>query len=178
MSALMAALAHLHTRRLVLRAPAARDAAPLTRLADDLDVARMTTRMPHPYTLADAEAFLERVGQADPGQEATWVIADASDAPLGVLGFFSDDGFAPELGYWLGRPSWNRGYASEAVAAALDWIGAVWRKPCVVAGCFTDNPASVRVLEKAGFLPTGVIRPRASLARGGPHACREFVRIS
>ena len=172
-------MAALRTARLVLRAPAATDAVPLARLADDFDVARMTTRMPHPYALADAEAFLGRVEVADPALEITWTVADAaSDAPLGVLGFFTDGGFAPELGYWLGRPAWGRGLASEAVIAAVGWFDANWRRPCLLAGCFTDNPASGRVLEKAGFLPTGVVASRASLARGAAHPCREFIRVS
>ena len=175
----MAASAVLQTARLVLRPPAASDAAPLARVADDFAVACMTTRMPFPYTLADAQAFLDRVEAADPALEITWTIADgASDIPLGVLGFFTDDSFAPELGYWLGRPAWGRGYAGEAVAAALGWFDTVWRRPCVVAGCFTDNPASRRVLEKSGFLPTGVVAPRGSLARGGAHPCLEFIRLA
>jgi RimJ/RimL family protein N-acetyltransferase len=73
---------------------------------------------------------------------------------------------APEIGYWLGRPFWGRGLATEAVSGALSWAKKAWRRRMVVSGHFADNPASGRVLEKAGFLYTGEIRPRHSVARG------------
>ena len=163
--------------RLQLRAPRRDDARRLALLADDLDVTRMTSRMPHPYTLEHAQLFLARVEEADPSREVTWIIAD-DEGPQGVLGFFTDDGLAPEIGYWLGRPSWGRGYAGEAVGVALAWADTQWRKPCLLARCFTDNPASMRVLEKAGFLPTGVQRSCPSLARGGDAMSREYVRLA
>lgn len=173
----MAAPDTLQTLRLRLRPVAASDAASLARLADDFDVVRMTTRMPYPYTLEDAEAFAARALTADPLHEATWVVADGA-GPQGVLGFFTDGGVAPELGYWLGRAVWGRGYAGEAVSAALDWADRVWRKPCLLAGCYVDNPASRRVLEKSGFLTTGVLSRRYSVARRAAYPCREFIRIA
>ena len=72
----------------------------------------------------------------------------------------------PEIGYWLGRPYWGRGLATEAVAGALSWARKIWRRRVVVSGHFADNPASGRVLEKAGFLYTGEIQPRHCTARG------------
>ena len=167
----------LRTARLVLRGPASGDASALASLADDFDVVRMTGRMPHPYTVAHAEAFLAHAGAAI-DSEATWVLADRG-GPVGALGLFPAEppDLGPELGYWLGRPCWGRGYAGEAVAAALAWADGIWRRRCLTARCFTDNPASVRVLEKAGFLPTGVVRPCFSLARGAPAPSRFFVRL-
>ena len=168
----------LRTARLVLRGPAPGDAAPLAALANDLDVVRMTSRMPYPYGVADAEAFLHRVDQADARSEITWVVQD-HDGPLGALGLFTEDppGLGPELGYWLGRPAWGRGYATEAVNAAVAWSDHVWRRRCLVARCFVDNPASARVLDKAGFLPTGVVRLSPSLARGSSAPSRHYIRL-
>ncbi|HEX7887447.1 MAG TPA: GNAT family N-acetyltransferase, partial [Phenylobacterium sp.] len=68
---------------------------------------------------------------------------------------------------WFGRPFWGRGYATEAVTGALRWAGSDWRKNVVWAGHFADNPASGQVLCKAGFLYTGDVEPRPSVARGG-----------
>ena len=167
----------LTASRIQLRPPRRDDAARLAVLANDLDVTRMTSRMPHPYTLEHAELFLARVEEADSSREVTWVIADGN-GPQGVLGFFTDEGPAPEIGYWLGRPAWGRGYASEAVTAAVAWADTEWRRRCLVARCFSDNPASMRILEKAGFLPTGVQRACPSLARGGEALSREYVRIA
>ena len=82
----------------------------------------------------------------------------------GVLGLKQIE--RPDLGFWLGRPFWNRGYATEAVRGALGWVKRDWRKPVVTAGHFADNPASGQVLCKAGFLYTGDVERRPSLARG------------
>jgi RimJ/RimL family protein N-acetyltransferase len=166
----------LVTERLTLRAPTYADAPRLAELANDFGVTRMTTRMPHPYTLEDARTFVARVEVGDPAREVTWVVADGT-GPVGVIGFYSDRSFTAEVGYWLGRPAWGRGYASETLARALAWADNVWRRRCLVACCYTDNPASARVLEKSGFLPTGVRALSPSLARGGEAMAQEFVRI-
>ena len=82
------------------------------------------------------------------------------------------------MGYWIGRPYWGQGYATEAATAALAWAGAGWGKRLVVSGHFADNPASGRVLEKAGFLYTGVVEPRHSKARGEAAATRMMVWLA
>lgn len=166
----------LHAGRLQLRPARREDATQIAELASDLDIARMTTRMPHPYTLADAEAFIERAVHKDPKRDVTFVIDDGS-GPVGALGLFTDDGPWPELGYWIGRPVWGRGYATEATETALGWAERSWGKRAVTAGYFEDNPASRRVLEKTGFLPTGVTENRWSLARGGDAPTRLMVRL-
>jgi RimJ/RimL family protein N-acetyltransferase len=167
--------------RLRLRRPKAGDAPRLAELAADYDVTRMTGRMPHPYTLQDAVDFIERVCARGPGEDPTFLL-ECEEGPAGVLGFFTPEGvwslYGPEIGYWIGRPFWGRGYASEAVGAALGWAERDWRKHLIVAGHFSDNPASGRVLEKAGFLYTGVVEPCFSLARGETAASRRMVRLA
>jgi len=156
----------IETQRLALRAPQPRDAARIARLCNDAGVARMTTRMPHPYGLADAEAFLALVERHDGARERVFVIEAAGEGAVGVLGFHprEEDG-RPEIGYWLGRPHWGRGYATEAVRAALRWAAGQWRRRLVFAGHFSDNAASGHVLCKAGFLYTGEVQLRHSAAR-------------
>lgn len=166
----------LNSRRLRLRAPAAADARRIADLACDPEISRMTTRMPYPYGLEDAEAFIERVQQQDVRRDVTFVVDDG-DGPVGMLGFFTESAVGPEIGYWFGRPCWGRGYATEAAQVALDWAQRSWGKRIVTAGFFTDNPASSRVLEKAGFLHTGVVEARWSLARGAEAPTRIMVRL-
>lgn len=172
----------LATARLRLRPVASSDAPRLAELAADRDIARMTLRMPHPYTLADAEGFVARCAEEDPQQEATFLLEEAREGAVGVLGFFMDEERAPrmgvELGYWIGRPFWGRGYASEAVDEALRWSGEEWGRRVVTAGHFADNPASGRVLEKTGFLYTGVVETRFSRARGEAAPIRMMVRLA
>ena len=156
----------IETDRLVLRAPRMDDAARIAALADDFDIARMTSRIPHPFRPRDAEIFLDRMAAADRAREATFAIEDRIEGVVGILALDQSGGLGPEIGYWVGRPYWGRGIASEAARAALSWAGGEWRKRVVVAGHFADNPASARVLVKAGFLYTGEVQRRRSLARG------------
>jgi RimJ/RimL family protein N-acetyltransferase len=69
------------------------------------------------------------------------------------------------MGYWIGRPFWGRGYATEACQALID-IARALRLPSLEGSHFLDNPASARVLEKLGFEPLGIVAPRMSCARG------------
>jgi RimJ/RimL family protein N-acetyltransferase len=152
------------TERLILRGPVRTDAPALAHLLNDLNVAGMTSQIPHPYGLADAEAWLDRAMTCDFRDQADFVIEHRNFGVVGGLGFKPGD--RPELGYWIGRPYWNRGYATEAARGAMKWVKRDWRKPVVVSGHFADNPASGQVLCKAGFLYTGDVEQRASVARG------------
>ena len=168
----------IETRRLALRAPAPRDIDRIATLADDFDIARMTTRMPHPYHRADAETFIARAQLLDPDKEAVFAIEWPGEGVVGMLGLHQHGSMGPEIGYWVGRPYWSRGIASEAAGAVMDWTANDWRRRVVVAGYFADNPASGRVLERAGFLLTGEVQHRHSIARGQTAATRMMVWLA
>lgn len=157
----------IETRRLTLRAPAPQDAPRIAHLAGDFDIAKMTTRMPHPYAVEDADEFVLAVAGQDPRRAATFLIEHEDLGPVGMVGLFeTPEEPLSEIGYWVGRPYWGRGVATEAVRGVLIWASRNWRRRALVAGHFADNPASGRVLEKAGFLYTGEVRPKFSIARG------------
>lgn len=155
----------IETRRLILRAPGAQDIPRIAAMANDEDVARMTCRMPHPFGVGDAEDFIVAVAGQDPARASTFLIDHEDLGPVGVIGMFEDGDLAPETGYWIGRDFWGRGFATEALEGALVWASRKWKRRAMVAGHFADNPASGRVLEKAGFLYTGETRKNFSLAR-------------
>lgn len=155
----------IETRRLLLRNPGPQDIPAIARLANDHDIARMTKRMPHPFGQGDAQAFVTAVAGQDPARAATFVIEHEDHGPVGVIGLFEDEDRVPEAGYWIGREFWGRGLATEALEGALVWASRRWRRRALVAGHFADNPASGRVLEKAGFLYTGETRKAFSRAR-------------
>ncbi|MBX9707363.1 MAG: GNAT family N-acetyltransferase [Caulobacteraceae bacterium] len=168
----------VETRRLLLRAPGPQDIPAIARLANDPDIARMTCRMPHPFGQGDAEDFVVQVAAQDPARAATFLIEHEDQGPVGVIGMFEDADVAPETGYWIGRPFWGRGFATEALEGALVWAGKRWKRRALMAGHFADNPASGRVLEKAGFLYTGETRKRFSKARGEPVDTRMMVWLA
>ncbi|WP_300579259.1 GNAT family N-acetyltransferase [Phenylobacterium sp.] len=168
----------ISTARLRLRAPKAEDAPRIADLANDPGVARMTTRMPHPYGLSDAEAFLQACEDRDMAREHIFALEHGEAGLVGMLGFHPDDEGRVELGYWLGRPYWGRGLATEAAGAALGWAGESWRRRYLMAGHFADNLASGQVLCKTGFLYTGEVVPRHSLARGEAAPTRMMVWLA
>ena len=164
--------------RLRLRTPGPADAPRLVELANDFAVTRMTTSMPYPYTLADAEAWVAHAAAADPADEALFVIDLPGEGPIGTLGFDPDGALAEEVGYFLGQPYWGRGYATEALAAGLIWARDHWRRRCITARHFVDNPASATVLAKAGFLYTGRTEMRQCRSRGEAVLCRWMVWLA
>lgn len=142
----------LATERLVLRAPRREDAKAIARLANDRRVAVNTARLPHPYSLDDAEEFIAAVNRQD-GEIAFAITLDGT--LIGVCGINPRDGRA-EIGYWLGVPYWGQGYATEAARALIDHAFVDLQHEALQAGARVSNPASRRVLEKCGFQWTGV----------------------
>jgi RimJ/RimL family protein N-acetyltransferase len=69
------------------------------------------------------------------------------------------------MGYWIARPCWGRGFATEACTALID-IARTLGLATLEGSHFVDNPASARVLDKLGFEPVGIVAPRLSCARG------------
>jgi RimJ/RimL family protein N-acetyltransferase len=142
----------LETERLVLRAPRLADVKAIVRLVGDRRIAENTARIPHPYGADDAEQFLANVNRRE--GEATFAIVLKGEL-IGMCGVELREG-AAEIGYWLGVPYWNHGYATEAVRAVIDHAFRDLEHEVLQAGARVSNPASRRVLEKCGFQWTGV----------------------
>ena len=144
----------LETERLILRAPRLGDAKVLAALANDKRIAENTRRIPHPYKRADADDFITAVNA--PGGEVAFLITlREGGAVVGGCGVALQDG-APDLGYWLGVKYWNKGYATEAARAVIDFAFTELGHDTLSAGARVTNPASHRILEKCGFQWTGV----------------------
>src|SRR5829696_8837983 len=137
------------TAGVYLLSPAHADA--VQRLASDPAIAA-TTRMPHPYPENGARDFIERqLAERAQGSAYTFAIMDRGEV-VGVCGLEGiADGEARELGYWVGRPFWGRGYATLAVKLVLEFAFQNLRLGRVYASVLETNAASRRVLEKNGF---------------------------
>ncbi|WP_152046565.1 GNAT family N-acetyltransferase [Aureimonas psammosilenae] len=138
----------LSTRRLRLRRPLETDASRIAELAGDRSVAEMLAHVPHPYRMADAEDFLEVAARS----VVFAVTLAENDRFIGICGLRpTERAGAGDLGYWLGRPYWGQGYATEAAQAVVDLAFETAGLTCVLAGCRAINGRSRRVLEKCGF---------------------------
>lgn len=142
----------LATRSLDLLRPA--DAAELQRLAADPEVARLA-RLPHPYPEGAAAEFLAWAAAERAAGRAYHFAIRERGQPVGVCGLNGADlAQGPELGYWVGRTYWGRGYATFAAGLTLEFAFRNLRVEVVHAVTHETNAASARVLEKQGFLPS------------------------
>lgn len=160
----------LVTKRLVLRPLSKGDADDIVRIAGNYEVSRWLMPVPHPYAPSDAQAFLARVLDGEEGP--VWAVTQEVQM-IGVIGL--DD----MVGYYLQPESWGQGLMSEAVAAAVSWRFSLGDLDRIRSGFFDGNDGSRRVLEKAGFRPTG--RDMSySTARGEqvPHTRMELTRAT
>jgi RimJ/RimL family protein N-acetyltransferase len=155
----------IRSERLFLRPSWPEDWVELLPRIRDQEIVCNLARAPWPYQPGDARAF---AGRSQDRRFPHFVVTlPGAEGPklIGACGLNPEDGEA-ELGYWIAREHWGRGYAPEAARAVLRLARALGHRR-IVASHFVDNPASARVLAKVGFQPTGEVRPRFSLARGG-----------
>jgi len=161
------------TERLLLRPGWAEDAPALAHAIADEQVVRNLATAPWPFAIEDAEAFL--AAPRDPALP-NFLITERTDGPpriVGACGLGRRPSGAVELGYWIGRQHWGKGFATEAGRALID-IAKALKLPRLEASHFLDNPASGRVLEKLGFQPSGLSAARYSCARGGDAMARLY----
>lgn len=135
------------------------DAPAIARHANNRNVwVNLRDLFPFPYTTAHAHAWIREVALDRP--EVSFAIASAEEA-IGGIGLHRQGDFmrrSAELGYWLGEEYWGRGIATDAVRAVTAWGFAQLDIDRIFAQVFGWNPASGRVLEKAGFTFEGRLR--------------------
>jgi RimJ/RimL family protein N-acetyltransferase len=152
-----------------LRALREEDLPTLARHADNPSVsAYLRDRFPYPYTLQDAQRFWEYVSST---REECVAAITLGDEVVGTIGlqFRSDvERCSAELGYWIGEQFWRRGLASAAIRGFTSWAMPRFELTRIYAEVFAANPASARVLQRAGFARIGVLR-KAAIKRGVHH---------
>jgi [ribosomal protein S5]-alanine N-acetyltransferase len=134
------------------------DVAGIVYHADNPKVARyLRNQFPHPYTTEDAKTWiLHALGQT-PVRD--FALAGGAGVIGGIGLVFQDDVYfqSAELGYWLGEPYWGRGIMTRAVGAFTRYAFDAYDLVRLFAHVFESNPASARVLEKAGYRLEGVL---------------------
>jgi ribosomal-protein-alanine N-acetyltransferase len=162
----------IKTRRLVLRALHDGDAPNLARLAGDWDVARMTARIPFPYSEALAREWMASLAPGEFVRAVTY-----QGTLVGAVGYVPNDDGSAEIGYWIGRPWWGRGFASEAAQALVRYCFTTAGFKRLTCCHFEDNHASARVIQKLGFRPSGVATAWCDARQGEfPARCYERTR--
>lgn len=151
----------IETERLTLRPFRLRDAQVVQLLAGDRDIADTTMNIPHPYEDGMAEEWIRGHKSAcEDGSGITFaIVLRGDDSLVGAIGLRIDRSMGKaELGYWVGKPFWNRGYATEAAIALLAFGFDELQLNRIHAVHLARNPRSGRVMEKAGMLLEGTAR--------------------
>lgn len=138
------------------------DAPNITRYADNRKIwLNLRDGFPHPYTLEDAVQFITRANSTRP--RTLFAIATETEA-IGSIGLMPGKDvhcYTAEMGYWLAEPYWGKGIMTLAVQSLTEYAINHLKLHRVYAEPYTVNPASARVLEKAGFLLEGTLRANA-----------------
>lgn len=151
----------LNTERLLLRPYEAGDAADVQRLAGDRAIADTTLNIPHPYEDGMAEPWIAQTHeQFAAGERATFAaVLTETGALVGAISLNLDKAAnAAILGYWVGKPYWNRGYATEASARVVAWGFDALGLNRIHSSHLTRNPASGAVMRKIGLVHEGCAR--------------------
>ena len=135
----------------------------LQRIADNKSVAQnLRDAFPHPYTLDDAVTFLDNVRQGKMG--IVYGMFLYSGELVGVISLTPGrdvNRYSAEVGFFVGEQYWNRGYATEALMLVVNFAQYRHGFKRLFATVFDFNPASMRVLEKAGFKKEGIMKSSA-----------------
>jgi [ribosomal protein S5]-alanine N-acetyltransferase len=135
------------------------DAKALQKHADNPNIgAYMLNRFPHPYSIVDAEEFIEHNSSQNP---VTTFAIDVDGEAVGSIGLdIRKDvySFTPLIGYWLGEEHWGKGIASEALKLLTNYAFTNFDAICVQALVFSENASSMRVLEKVGYTRQGTMK--------------------
>lgn len=119
--------------------------------------------IPYPYTISDAEAFIAAMLGAEKDSLYAWAIT-ANDKVIGSIGVFRKDNVhrrTAEMGYYIAEPYWGKGIVTIAVKDVCDYIFSNTDIIRIFAEPYSNNAASCRVLEKAGFAYEGTLRKNA-----------------
>lgn len=151
----------LDTARLRLRPFTLADAPEVERYVSDRDIAAMTLSIPHPYPEGGAEKWIAtHPTKYAEGQRANFAIIERESGALaGAIGLHVEPAHGrAELGYWIAKPLWGCGYATEAARTVMQFGFETLGLNKIHAAVFLKNPASDRVIRKIGMKWEGRLR--------------------
>jgi RimJ/RimL family protein N-acetyltransferase len=153
---------YIALRTCAIRSWLAGDVASLVLHANNRKIwLNLRDRFPHPYTRADARAFIRGSRRMDPECNFAMAVEGLAVGGIGLHLQGDVERVSAEIGYWLGESFWGRGIATEALGAVTRYGIETYHLTRVFALPFAHNTASCRVLEKAGYRLEGRLRRSA-----------------
>jgi [ribosomal protein S5]-alanine N-acetyltransferase len=142
----------IKTERLILRNLKKSDAPSIAKYANDYEVSKWLAKMPYPYTVENANWWINHANDKAkeiPRTDYTFGI-DLNGEIIGGIGIHEISDRIGEVGYWIGREHWQKGYGSEALKAIVDYASDIGLRG-LYAKVYVGNPSSGKLLEKCGF---------------------------
>ena len=147
----------IETNRLLLRPLEMNDAPAIAAKIDNYEISKNLARVPYPYHRSDAEEFIDWALQHD--QRSAFRVISLKADPDTLAGLISYDWMEErqkaELGYWLVQQHWGKGLMTEAAQAMVELAFTTSGLDSLSSCYFNENPASGKVLARAGFAVTG-----------------------
>lgn len=155
----------LETKRLILRKPRLSDWKDIVEGCREIDVAKMTEKIPHPYTKKDALWWIKEISKHSGGKEKYYLFIELKSEKkvIGDLDLENVKKFngTAETGSWINKKYWRKGYITEAKIAVNDFAFKKLKLRKLNSYVFTDNKASRKVQEKMGYKLEGVERKQS-----------------
>ncbi|QWT84615.1 GNAT family N-acetyltransferase [Chryseobacterium sp. PCH239] len=148
----------LQTERLILSQLEEKDIPFIVELLQHRIFSDLTSNIPYPYVENDARSWVKMSKEAFENNTGyTFAIRNKEGQIIGAIGLHDRDDDKAELGYWIGIPYWNKGYVTEAAKAIIDFGFNELKLNKIFATHFPHNPASGRIMEKAGMEQEAVL---------------------
>jgi len=142
----------IETERLILSQLKEEDLPFVTEYLQDKIFSDVTSNIPYPYTGEHAKFWMKMSRESFENNIGyTFAVRNKEGQILGAIGLHDRDDDKAELGYWMGKPFWNKGYITEAATALIDFGFNELQINKIYATYFLDNPASGRIMEKIGM---------------------------
>jgi ribosomal-protein-alanine N-acetyltransferase len=152
----------LELKNCIVRSYRTHDAETLAAQANNRKIwQNLRDGFPHPYTIENADLFIQKAIRADPETNFAICIEQHAVGGIGFTLHTDIERVSAEIGYWLGEPFWGRGVVTEALKAVTRYAMEKHDLTRLYAVPFETNPASHRVLEKAGYRLEGRMRKSA-----------------
>ncbi|MBQ3047682.1 MAG: GNAT family N-acetyltransferase [Clostridia bacterium] len=153
----------IQTERLIIRSFKPADAKRVQEVCNDYDIAKTTLSLPIPYTIDHAKAFIEYTinsAKENISYEGAICFKDNPEKVIGCIGITNINKIAKraELGWWVAKEEWNKGIATEAAKAIINFAFDKLKLHTLCARHFENNPASGRVMQKSGMSFVGKMR--------------------
>ncbi|SEM99014.1 Protein N-acetyltransferase, RimJ/RimL family [Mucilaginibacter gossypiicola] len=143
----------------LLRAWQQGDEVSLQHHADNAKVAAfLRDRFPHPYTLDDALFWINTVKEQQPLTSFAIIVNGEACGGIGIEPFNDESRITAEIGYWLSEQHWGKGIMTEALKLVTTYAFEHFALIRIEADVYDKNTASMRVLEKAGYMKEAVLR--------------------